>query len=419
MPGDEVAPPARSGPGGAQSPRGDPLERRAVGDRIADVDVAEQRDRDRTRRLQASPAARQWRVARPGPRRPSDSRPARTQPAIRPSARTRTSSATHRADLAGAIAACRCVARAMHAFAALLDSLIYTRGAQRQAEADRRLPARHARSRPRLGDGGADRRPRPARRQADADPRADRGAGRSGAVPDEPRLCRRHRRDRGAALARARRAGRLRAADALRGGRRARATCRARTRRRCSRACSTGSTRRSGSRCSRWRPARCASASPPASPRPRWRRRSASTSRRWRRCGTASTPPYAALFAWVEGTAEQPTAADVPVFRPFMLAHPLEDLRVDLADYAAEWKWDGIRVQIVHVAGETRLYSRTGDDVTARLPRRGARLRRARRGRRRAAGEGRVPGREKAAAASTRSSSGSGARSVSAKMLAD
>lgn len=79
-------------------------------------------------------------------------------------------------------------------------------------------------------------------------------------------------------------------------------------------------------------------------------------------------PPYAALFAWAEGTGEQPTAADVPVFRPFMLAHPLEDLRVDLADYAAEWKWDGIRVQIVHVAGETRLFSRTGDDVTGSFP---------------------------------------------------
>jgi DNA ligase-1 len=79
-------------------------------------------------------------------------------------------------------------------------------------------------------------------------------------------------------------------------------------------------------------------------------------------------PPYATLFAWGEGTGEQPTAADVPVFRAFMLAHPLEDLRVDLADYAAEWKWDGIRVQIVHVAGVTRLYSRTGDDVTAAFP---------------------------------------------------
>ena len=79
-------------------------------------------------------------------------------------------------------------------------------------------------------------------------------------------------------------------------------------------------------------------------------------------------PPYTALFAWLDGHGTQPTAADVPVFRPFMLAHGLEDARVDLADYAAEWKWDGIRVQIVHVAGQTRLYSRTGDDVTGSFP---------------------------------------------------
>ena len=79
-------------------------------------------------------------------------------------------------------------------------------------------------------------------------------------------------------------------------------------------------------------------------------------------------PPYASLFAWVEGRGSQPTAADLPVFRPFMLAHPLEDLRVSLDDYAAEWKWDGIRVQLVHVGGETRLYSRAGDDITGSFP---------------------------------------------------
>lgn len=78
--------------------------------------------------------------------------------------------------------------------------------------------------------------------------------------------------------------------------------------------------------------------------------------------------PYAALFDWAEGRTGQPTAADVPVFRPFMLAHPLEDGTVDLADYAAEWKWDGIRVQLVQVAGQTRLYSRAGDDITGSFP---------------------------------------------------
>ena len=79
-------------------------------------------------------------------------------------------------------------------------------------------------------------------------------------------------------------------------------------------------------------------------------------------------PPYAPLFAWGEGRGPQPTTTDVPVFRPFMLAHPLEETQVDLKDYAAEWKWDGIRVQIVHVAGETRLYSRAGDDITGSFP---------------------------------------------------
>jgi len=79
-------------------------------------------------------------------------------------------------------------------------------------------------------------------------------------------------------------------------------------------------------------------------------------------------PPYAALFGWGEGRSERPDAAGTPVFRPFMLAHPLEDGVVDLADYAAEWKWDGIRVQLVHAGGETRLYSRAGDDVTLSFP---------------------------------------------------
>ncbi len=79
-------------------------------------------------------------------------------------------------------------------------------------------------------------------------------------------------------------------------------------------------------------------------------------------------PPYTELFEWLEGRGPEPDAAHLPVFRPFMLAHPLEDTVVDLADYVAEWKWDGIRVQLVHVDGATRLYSRTGDDITASFP---------------------------------------------------
>src|SRR3569623_28147 len=79
-------------------------------------------------------------------------------------------------------------------------------------------------------------------------------------------------------------------------------------------------------------------------------------------------PPFSELFDWAEGRAGQPTARDVPVFRPFMLAHPLDDARVSLDEYAAEWKWDGLRVQLVHAGAETRLYSRTGDDISASFP---------------------------------------------------
>ena len=79
-------------------------------------------------------------------------------------------------------------------------------------------------------------------------------------------------------------------------------------------------------------------------------------------------PPFTELFDWAEGRSAQPSPRDVPVFRPFMLAHPLDETRISLDDYAAEWKWDGIRVQLVHAGGETRLFSRTGDDISGSFP---------------------------------------------------
>ncbi len=82
-------------------------------------------------------------------------------------------------------------------------------------------------------------------------------------------------------------------------------------------------------------------------------------------------PPYAPLFDWLEGRAAKPDIAGAPVFRPLMLAHPLEDTdfaALDPASIAAEWKWDGIRVQVTAGRGEVRLYSRTGDDVGRSFP---------------------------------------------------
>jgi DNA ligase-1 len=83
------------------------------------------------------------------------------------------------------------------------------------------------------------------------------------------------------------------------------------------------------------------------------------------------TPPYTELFAWLEGNAEKPVNAMKAPFRPVMLSHPVEETdraRIDLSQMAKEWKWDGIRVQLVREGGEARLYSRTGDDISGAFP---------------------------------------------------
>ncbi len=90
-------------------------------------------------------------------------------------------------------------------------------------------------------------------------------------------------------------------------------------------------------------------------------------------------PPYAELFAWLEGRAEKPLSRDPVPFRPAMLAHAIDDgelAALDPADFMAEWKWDGIRVQAVAArgqdrgegAGMARLYSRTGEDISNGFP---------------------------------------------------
>jgi DNA ligase 1 len=82
-------------------------------------------------------------------------------------------------------------------------------------------------------------------------------------------------------------------------------------------------------------------------------------------------PPYTELFAWLEGRAARPELGDRPTFTPLMLAQPLEEddiPKLSPADYRAEWKWDGIRVELVGRGGERRLYSRSGDDIGAAFP---------------------------------------------------
>ena len=86
----------------------------------------------------------------------------------------------------------------------------------------------------------------------------------------------------------------------------------------------------------------------------------------------AVDPPYADLFAWLEGRAERPSPDAPGRFRPVMLAVAIDEAvdfqKLDPADYGAEWKWDGIRVQAVREGGVAKLYSRTGDEISGAFP---------------------------------------------------
>jgi DNA ligase-1 len=65
--------------------------------------------------------------------------------------------------------------------------------------------------------------------------------------------------------------------------------------------------------------------------------------------GTGSSRPMTELFAWVEGRARGPRRAirAVPAADARASARGRRSRRADPDEFAAEWKWDGIRVQAV------------------------------------------------------------------------
>ena len=106
-------------------------------------------------------------------------------------------------------------------------------------------------------------------------------------------------------------------------------------------------------------------------------------------------PPYLPLFDWLDGRAEAPQIDLTHAFRPMMLAHPLDNAlysaeerkagmhegaesaewtlrrlndRLNPADFSAEWKWDGIRIQAISLKGERRLYTRAGEEISGSFP---------------------------------------------------
>jgi DNA ligase-1 len=84
------------------------------------------------------------------------------------------------------------------------------------------------------------------------------------------------------------------------------------------------------------------------------------------------TMPYAELFAWFDGKAERPDIDHAARFHPLMLSNPIDEEKdlekLDPGDFSAEWKWDGIRVQLIASKGKVSMFSRTGDDIAAAFP---------------------------------------------------
>jgi DNA ligase-1 len=69
--------------------------------------------------------------------------------------------------------------------------------------------------------------------------------------------------------------------------------------------------------------------------------------------------------------AEETSDADVSRPYPFFLAYPLEDeldALGDASEWQAEWKWDGIRAQVIRRNGQTFIWSRGEELVTERFP---------------------------------------------------
>ncbi|WP_371193943.1 cisplatin damage response ATP-dependent DNA ligase [Glaciecola sp. SC05] len=83
------------------------------------------------------------------------------------------------------------------------------------------------------------------------------------------------------------------------------------------------------------------------------------------------SPPYQSLLSWLEGKTEIPDVSDSVTFQPVMLSHPFDENEIEAITpelWQAEWKYDGIRVQLVVTKAGKALFSRTGDDISASFP---------------------------------------------------
>ena len=82
--------------------------------------------------------------------------------------------------------------------------------------------------------------------------------------------------------------------------------------------------------------------------------------------------PYENLFQWLKNETSKPKIDFKKLFHPMMLANPIDEekdfKRLDANEFQAEYKWDGIRVQLMVSSKSVSLYSRTGDNISSAFP---------------------------------------------------
>jgi DNA ligase-1 len=82
-------------------------------------------------------------------------------------------------------------------------------------------------------------------------------------------------------------------------------------------------------------------------------------------------PPYTDLFAWLEGRGPRPDPSAALTFRSPMLAHPIEEQDFETltpSEFHAEWKWDGIRGQLIRRGQESFIWSRGEELINEKFP---------------------------------------------------
>ncbi len=84
---------------------------------------------------------------------------------------------------------------------------------------------------------------------------------------------------------------------------------------------------------------------------------------------TGQWAPSAAFFEALVSPSEQPVDAGRPY--PFFLASPIDEAPASLGDpgdWIIEWKWDGIRAQLLRREGQTFVWSRGEEPLDGRFP---------------------------------------------------